>query len=337
MKCIQSNRASYRIYWALILVLGCQIPTPKTTGWGFLAHKTINEKALFLLPAELLSFYKQYLTFIREEAVKPDKRRYIIEGEARCHYINIENYEATGKEIPHHWKEAQQSYDNEFLHTYGILPWHINHMKNRLTRAFKEKDGNLILRLSADIGHYIADAHVPLHTTENYDGQLTDQQGIHALWESRLPELFASEYNFLFEEKATYIDDVQTTLWQIIRNTHQLSIDVLAIEQQLDTTFPSTQKYVFEQRGTTIRRTYTHAYAEQYHEALDGMVEKQMRASIHTVASIWLTCWIDAGRPDLHTLGAITPTQAIVDEEETLQDFLIQNIRPHEYTEDHNC
>lgn len=326
------SKKTYTHHRYLILLTYC-LSIPATIGWGFLAHKEINEKAIFLLPAPLLSFYKQHLTFIREEAVKPDKRRYVVEGEARCHYINIENYEAKGP-IPHHWKAAQQSYDNDFLHTYGTLPWHITLMKARLTRAFKEKNGPRILRLSADIGHYIADAHVPLHTTENYDGQLTDQQGIHALWESRIPELFASEYNFLFQEKASYIPDLQTTIWEIIRDAHQKSKDVLILEQQLNNTFPSTQKYVFEQRGSSIRRTYTRAYAQRYHEALNGMVEKQLRASIHTVASVWLTCWIDAGSPDLRSLGAILPPQNT--EDENLQEFLIHNIRPHEYTDDHS-
>lgn len=324
------RKQPYTHHRCLILLSSC-LTIPPTLGWGFLAHKEINEKAIFLLPPSLLSFYKEHRSFIREEAVKPDKRRYVVEGEAQCHYINIENYETKGP-IPHHWKAAQQAYDDDFLHTYGTLPWHITLMKARLTRAFKEKNVARILRLSADIGHYIADAHVPLHTTENYDGQLTGQQGIHALWESRIPELFASEYNFLFEKKASYLPDIQTTLWEVIRDAHQKSKKVLALEQQLNDAFPSTQKYVFEQRGSSIRRTYTHAYAQRYHEALDGMVEQQLRASIHTVASVWLTCWIDAGSPDLTSLGATPPPPAT--EDGNLEVRLIQHIRPHEYTDE---
>ena len=41
-----------------------------------------------------------------------------------------------------------------------------------------------VLRTAADLGHYLADAHVPLHTTGNYNGQRTNQTGIHALWET---------------------------------------------------------------------------------------------------------------------------------------------------------
>ncbi len=63
------------------------------------------------------------------------------------------------------------------------------------------------MRISAEFGHYIADACVPLHTTSNYNGQLTDQVGIHAFWESRIPELFAVEEFDMIVGTASYIDD----------------------------------------------------------------------------------------------------------------------------------
>ena len=43
------------------------------------------------------------------------------------------------------------------------------------------------------------------HTTENYNGQFTNQKGIHGFWESRIPELFYDEYDFI-TGKAKYID-----------------------------------------------------------------------------------------------------------------------------------
>ena len=260
--------------------------------------------------------------------MKPDARRYVVEGEARKHYINLEDYQEKG-EIPAYWREAVERYDDDFLHAYGTLPWHLTYMKRRLTFAFQAKDVAQILRLSADIGHYMADAHVPLHTTSNYDGQLTDQQGIHALWETRLVELFIGEYDFLFDEKVTYIVDVQATMWQVIYSTHQKASQVLDIERQLDADFPSLQKYCFEQRGQSIRRNYTREYARCYHEALNGMVEEQMRASIQMIANLWFTAWIDAGCPDLSELGDVI--EGI--EEETTKDPFVRHIRPHECEE----
>jgi hypothetical protein len=48
----------------------------------------------------------------------------------------------------------------------------IDHSIQRKTKKHE------ILFIAADLGHYIADAHMPLHTSDNHDGQLTDQKGI---------------------------------------------------------------------------------------------------------------------------------------------------------------
>ena len=309
--------------WIGLLIIG-GVPIQ---GWGFFAHRAINAQAIFLLPLELLSFYKKHADYIREASVKPDKRRYVIPEEGKRHYINIENYERKG-ELPPAWQQACDNFDASFRDKYGILPWYIVQMKRRLTYAFKKQDLRQILRLSADIGHYIADAHVPLHTTENHDGQLTGQRGIHGLWESRLPELFAERYSFFFEKKATYIADVQTAIWEVVRHSHAQAKMVLMLEKELDACFPAMGKYCYERRGTTLRRMYSRAYAERYHQLLAGMVANQMRLSIHMVASIWLTCWVDAGCPPLPV--AHTPVMEKASDE-VPKELLLLGVRPHEH------
>jgi hypothetical protein len=69
----------------------------------------------------------------------------------------------------------------------GIAPWWIEIMQRRLTAAFKEKEPSKILKLSAEIGHYIADAHVPLHANSNHNGQYTNQIGIHGFGKAEFP------------------------------------------------------------------------------------------------------------------------------------------------------
>ncbi|MFN9519179.1 MAG: zinc dependent phospholipase C family protein, partial [Bacteroidota bacterium] len=148
-------------------------------GWGFYAHKVINRLAVFTLPPELFAFYKAHLEDITEHAVDPDKRRYSDPEEACRHYVDLDYFEHTLPldTMPRKWKDAVARYTEDTLKAYGIVPWHIQLMMNRLTEAFKEKNIERIIRLSADLGHYIADAHVPLHATINYNGQLTGQQG----------------------------------------------------------------------------------------------------------------------------------------------------------------
>src|SRR5687767_4544837 len=152
----------------------------RTYSWGFWAHQRINRIAVFSLPAPMFGFFKHYIDYITIHAVDPDKRRYAVEGEAACHYIDLDRYgESPFDSIPQRWTEAMQKYSEDTLMAHGIVPWHIERMTYRLTAAFRNRDGAGILKYAAEIGHYIGDAHVPLHCTRNYNGQLTGQHGIH--------------------------------------------------------------------------------------------------------------------------------------------------------------
>lgn len=188
---------------------------------------------------------------------------------------------------------------------YGILPYNLERMLRNLTYAFKDKDLNKILRYSAEIGHYIGDAHVPLHTTENYNGQLTNQVGIHAFWESRLPELFADETYDYFVGKAEYIEDPNEYFWDIVLTSHSYLDSVLLIEKDLTQTFPSDLIYCFEERGDKTIKTQCEAFAAAYHERLEGQVERRMRDAILSLGDVWLTAWIDAGEPPLSNFGNV--------------------------------
>jgi hypothetical protein len=172
-------------------------------------------------------------------------------------------------------------------------------MQRRLTEAFKQQDFEKILRLSAEIGHYIGDAHVPLHTTQNYNGQLTDQAGIHGFWESRIPELFADDTYDFFVGKADYIANPQQKYWKTVMDSHTFVDSVLLIEKRLSRTFPSDQQFCYDERMSQNVRQPCRAYAQAYSDAMQGQVEARMRAAIQTVGDAWYTAWIDAGQPDL--------------------------------------
>ena len=181
---------------------------------------------------------------------------------------------------------------------FRSVPWHINVMQYRLTDAFKEKNVDRILYLSASLGHYVADAHVPLHCSENYNGQMTNQVGIHGFWESRLPELFGEDYDY-FVGKAHYIDKPQEEAWKIVAASFAALDSVLNFESDLNKKFSPDRKYAFEQRGATTAKVYSQDYSAAYNKMLDGMVERRMRSAIVEVASFWYTCWVNAGSPDL--------------------------------------
>ncbi len=273
--------------------------SPFVFGWGFWGHQRINKMASFTLPPELFGFYKKHIDYITEHAVDPDKRRYSDPNEAPRHFIDLDHYGMHAIDsMPHFWKNAVAKYTEDTLITYGIVPWHINKMQYRLTDAFKAGNVDEILYLSASLGHYVADAHVPLHVSENYNGQMTNQVGIHGFWESRIPEMFGENYDYLVG-RAHFIEKPQEEAWKIVAGSFAALDSVLRFDRELSKKISPDQKYAFEQRGSTTVKVYSKEYTEAYNKMLDGMVERRMRSAILEVGSFWYTCWVNAGSPDL--------------------------------------
>ena len=273
-----------------------------SSSWGFYAHYRINRLAVFTLPAAMEGFYKANIEYITQHAVSADKRRYVDSTEAPRHYLNADHY---GKnpfaKIPENWDDAAIKYSADTLLKYGTVPWVIQNNYYRLVKAFKEHDTIAILNTSANLGHYIADAHVPLHLTQNYNGQLTNQTGIHALWESRLPELFADHYHY-YIGKARYIDNPLKEAFKICHASFNEVDSVLRFERILNKNFPPSKKYILEKRGNKQVKDYSVAYSKAYQKMLNRMVERRLRSSILAVGSYWFSAWVDAGQPDLDKL-----------------------------------
>lgn len=287
--------------------------------WGFYAHRKINYYSVFLLPPEMMILYKANINFLEEHAVDPDKRRYAIAEEGPRHYIDIDRYGIYPYDsLPRKWEDAAAKYSSDTLNTYGIVPWWIQTMLYRLTNAFKEKNQARILKLSAEIGHYIADSHVPLHACSNHNGQYTDQKGIHGFWESRIPELLAENQWDFFIGKAGYIKNPGEFIWTRVLESAAAADTVLKFEKELSKTFPGDQKFSFEDRNGTIIRQYSAAYTKAYDGMMKGMVERRMRQSIFAISSFWYTAWINAGQPDLTKLSNKEFSEEDLKEFETL-------------------
>lgn len=287
-----------------VLLVACFLPAPDCFCWGFFAHQKVNFYATFLLPPGMMVLYKPNISFISEHAVDPDKRRYAIADEGPRHYIDIDHY---GKypysNLPHKWRDAVEKYSEDSLKMFGIVPWYIQTMLFRLTSAFREKNFSKIMKNSAEIGHYIGDAHVPLHANSNHNGQYTNQKGIHGFWESRVPELLLEKEFDFFIGKARYIENPGEYIWARVLESAKASDSVLTFERELTRAFPTDQKYSFENRNGVLIRQYSAAFTIAYNKKLGGMIERRMRLAIASTASFWYTAWVNAGQPDLRELA----------------------------------
>ncbi len=287
----------------LLVALACCLVTDCYC-WGFFAHRRINHLAVFMLPPEMMVLYKPNVDFLDEHAVDPDKRRYAVAQEGPRHYIDIDHYGAYPyNSLPRKWEDAVAKFSLDTLTANGIVPWHVQIMLQRLTNAFREKSFSRIMKNSAEIGHYLADAHVPLHASSNHNGQFTNQKGIHGFWESRVPELLAEKNFDFFIGKAEYIKDPGEFIWARVLESAKAADSVLLFERELTKQFSDDQKYSFEERNNTVIRQYSTAFTIAFNNKLDGMVERRMRQSIFAVASFWYTAWVNAGQPDLKGLA----------------------------------
>lgn len=327
-----------RMNGPILLLFGLMMAS-QAGAWGFFAHERINRQAVFLLPPEMIVFFKKHIAYISQKAVDPDKRRYALAQEAPRHYIDIDAYDhyfndSALYKMPRFWQDALALFPEDTLLAHGIVPWHVEVVRKQLTAAFRRKDAPAILRLAADLGHYIADANVPLHTTLNYNGQLSGQLGIHALWESRLPELFYEDYN-LWLGKAAYIEHPQLHIWQAITYAHEALDSVFTFERIATKNIAADKKYTFVERNGVLVRTYSYDYAKLYHALLSGQVEQRLRASVKMVADFWFTCWVDAGQPNLKQLLDFDFSPAELEqmrqqEEQWQRQPPMPGVRPHD-------
>ena len=303
----------------LLLITTAVLCSHSLFSWGFYAHQQINYYAVFMLPPNMMVLYKPNIQFLTDHAVDPDKRRYIVATEGAHHYIDIDHYgRYPFDSLPRYWSKAVEKYGKDTLQATGIVPWYIQTMLARLTTAFKEKDQAKILKLSADIGHYIADAHVPLHVCSNHNGQFTNQQGIHGFWESRIPELLAAgSWNF-FIGKAEYISNPLSFTWNRVLESAAAADSVLTLERELNKQFSPDQKFSFEERNGKVIRQYSTTYCLAYNKLLNNMIERRMQQSIYAVASFWYTAWVNAGQPDLKQLTNKTFSEEDLKEFEAL-------------------
>ena len=237
-------------------------------------------------------------------AVDADKRKHGVKEEAARHYIDIDHYSVGIS--PCGWHEACIRYSEDTLRSRGILPWHIERVYNQLVVEMSncgvsdssEASLDRVLRLSADLGHYIGDAHVPLHTTSNYNGQFTDQIGIHALWETHVYET-TRPYWTAQRIEAVYIPDIRDWVWSRIMSSNANVKEVLHMEKAVRERVGAPDVWGYRTRGRTLSLIPTPGFCEEYNDSLGGMVEKRFYLAAEGIASVWYSAWVDAGAPDL--------------------------------------
>jgi len=277
-------------------VLGCRIlrllifaaslglaAGPAAFAWGPTAHRLTNRWAVETLPSEIRPFFESNRQFLIDHANDPDAWMAKDPFERKRHYIYLDKYGIFPYlNLPHSFQAAIEQYGKSRINRDGLLPWQIGDYSLRLTNAFRAKNWEEAKLDAAVLGHYVADANDPLHTTQNYDGQLTGQTGLEARFEIRLIDRF-SNFFVLAPQDATKIDDPTEFAFQIALEAHTW-VDHIVLE---------------DRRSLAGLQSFNDDYFNRFYSQVGSTVMQQINAAAHDVGSYWYTAWLNAGRPVL--------------------------------------
>jgi hypothetical protein len=282
---------------ALALVL--LMPAP-AHAWGFEAHKFIMDRAIALLPPELRPLFEQHRAEIVERAVDPDI--WIVAGfeeERPNHFVDMD-YEGTGpypfNGLPRDYSAALAKFGAARMRVIGMLPWRTEEMYGSLRRAFEAAPARGafghqdVIHFSSWLAHYTSDALVPLHGVTNYDGQLTQQWGVHVRWEATMFERYRDRLTIAPGAIAP------------IRDPRAFVFDRLLEDTQL---VPALLQADREAIGN--RDTYDDAYYEMFFKAQKPTMEKRLNEAISAVAAMITGAWEAAGKPAIPLNQRDTP------------------------------
>jgi hypothetical protein len=271
----------------VLLVLG--LPAP-AAAWGFEPHRFIMDRAIALLPAELRPLFEKHRAMAVERAIDPDTWRTAgFDEEPKNHFVDID-WEGFGKypfaELPRDYTAAVARFGRERIEEMGTLPWRVEEFHGNLRRAFEAyaRRGAFgqfdIVFFSSSLAHYVSDAHVPFHAVINYDGQLTNQHGIHNRFESALFERYRDQLTIAPSPMAAITAPRDFIFDRLLEGTQLvppiLEADLAAI-------------------GT--RDVYDEAYFRAFFAANRPVLERRLNEAIAAVAGMITGAWEAAGRP----------------------------------------
>lgn len=268
--------------------------------WGFLAHRTLQQISIYYLPNELGAYFYENQSYVVKHSVRPDLRRNEDKTEDPKHYLDMDAA-LFGKDylnsIPHEYNKAVAKYSIDSLKEQGLVPWEVMKVYGKLVKAFKEEKRDSVLFYAADLGHYVSDAHVPLHTTTNHDGQLTGQKGMHVLWESLVPENDIQGYQLYDEHTIQYIKNPQDFIFEVLKESHAMLPEMFQVEKEVTSQIGLDKKHVDVVRNGKTLKYYSKEFIQAYANRLGKSVHQRMMQASFRVACFWYSAYVDAGKP----------------------------------------
>jgi hypothetical protein len=301
------------IFTLIALFLIFQFKIENANSWGFEAHKKITELAIDIIlnlqsvkgvEQQKFNSLKKFLeankATIIERCIEPDMVRNELKDEQFNHFIDIDRYGSYPfGELPRDKRKAIEKFGFENVQKNGLLPWRIAEVMDSLGEAISNQSNEKMLRYFSWIAHYVEDAHQPLHVTENYDGQLTNQPGIHSRFETELVKHMISKNGLNFNPKRLAselvnfepISDKIKFAFDIVLESYNYIEPILEADRFAKDKIPVEKLYRVEKRDGRTRYIYSDDYYSIMNERLGSLVLSRMEKSAVRLAYIWLNVW----------------------------------------------
>jgi hypothetical protein len=277
-------------------ILVASLAPSDACAWGFTGHRLIMSRAIDLLPPELKPFYEHYRTEIVIRAIDPDLWRSAGWDEDPNHFLDLGVKEYGSypfRELPRELDGAVEKFGPATVKRYGVLPWRTTEMFGNLRRTFERLPSappyapSDLMLFSAAAGHYVQDAHQPFHATDNFDGQQTGNDGVHTRFERDLVEKFESRL-MLRPSAPKQVPSVRDFVFDALLTSHRQVDAILKADTE----------------SIAGKDTYDGEYFERMFARARPILEERLSAAITATASIILTAWEQAGRPQPPLEGA---------------------------------
>ena len=286
---------------AVIAVAAALAPVP-ALAWGTNAHRFIMSRAIDLLPAELKPFFEHYRSELVIRTIDPDTWRLMGWEDDPNHFLDFGMKELGAypfAALPRDYDAALEKFGADTMKRVGHLPWREAEMFGNMRRAFEgfatgaPYAGSNVVLFAGAAAHYIQDAHQPLHATNNYDGQLTGNDGIHARFERDLFERFESRLT-VNPSRPAPIRNPRDTAFDVLLAGYKLVDSILAADSE----------------AIAGKDAYDDAYFEKFFVKVQPVLQRRLADSISATAGLIIGAWELAGKP-APTLTPARPLQKV--------------------------
>lgn len=251
-------------------------------GWGSTGHYHISYRAS-LSYNEQMEQFNQWSEILADHASDADYRKNTDPDEGPRHYIDIDNYEtfiSTGR-IPQTLDSVIMLYGSNFVYDQGVLPWATLKTYDSLVACFLRLDWDKAVLFASDLGHYVADGHMPLHITRNYNGQYSNNSGIHSRFESTMINTYISQISYNGSQVG------------MVENVNQYVFDYIYTNYAYVDSVLLADNYAKSISGNTNSSAYKQALWE-YSQDFTTLLFK---SASHALAELIYSAWTEAGSP----------------------------------------